>query len=106
MDYAHNRDISSLTIISDDEYASGLELMEYKLKKDPEIKVRNVKWVKKARWVRTQNIYTSSGVSAGIDMALGFIADTYGLETAESIAKGIEYIWNPDNEDDKFASFY
>ncbi len=63
----------------------------------------NVKWVKKARWVKDANTYTSSGVSAGIDMALGFIADNYGKEKAESIANGIEYIWNKDCEDDVFS---
>jgi transcriptional regulator GlxA family with amidase domain len=66
----------------------------------------DVKWVKKARWVRDENIYTSSGVTAGIDMALGFIADNYGEERAESIAKGIEYIWNKDSEDDIFSLLY
>ena len=66
----------------------------------------NVKWIKKARWVKDGNTYTSSGVSAGIDMALGFIADVYGLEMAEQIATGIEYIWNKDREDDIFSSLY
>ncbi len=31
----------------------------------------NVLWVEKARWVVDEKYYTSSGVSAGIDMALG-----------------------------------
>ncbi|HBF37290.1 MAG TPA: dimethyladenosine transferase [Firmicutes bacterium] len=66
----------------------------------------NVSWVKKARWVKDQNIYTSSGVSAGIDMALGFIADTYGEEQAEVIANRIEYSWNKDSEADMFYSLY
>lgn len=65
-----------------------------------------VKWVKKARWVKDGNIYTSSGVSAGMDMALGFIADYFGIETAENIKKGIEYIWNSDCEDDIFSELY
>ena len=30
---------------------------------------------KKARWVVDGRFYTSSGISAGMDMALGFIAD-------------------------------
>jgi transcriptional regulator GlxA family with amidase domain len=65
-----------------------------------------VQWIKKARWVKEGNIYTSSGVSAGIDMALGFIADNYGMPKAEEIAKGIEYIWNRDSKDDIFSSMY
>ena len=66
----------------------------------------DVKWVKKARWVKDGNIYTSSGVSAGIDMTHGFIADHFGIEAAKNIAKGIEYIWNPDSKNDIFAELY
>lgn len=62
-----------------------------------------VKWVKKARWVRAGNLYTASGVSAGMDMALGFIADQFGQAVAEQIAAGIEYLWNRDREADPFA---
>ena len=64
----------------------------------------NVTWEKKARWVVDGNIYTSSGVTAGIDMALGFIADRYGLDAAKKIAEGIEHLWNADDdEDDPFS---
>lgn len=62
-----------------------------------------VKWVRKARWVKDGSIYTSSGVSAGIDMALGFVADVYGTGAAETVARGIEYIWNRDKDADAFA---
>lgn len=62
-----------------------------------------VNWVPKARWVKDENIYTSSGVSAGMDMVLGFISDLYGVEKAEQIANDIEYIWNRDEHDDPFA---
>ena len=37
-----------------------------------------VKWQRVARWVKEGKFYTSSGVSAGMDMALGFIVDYYG----------------------------
>ena len=40
-----------------------------------------VEWVKEARWVDDGNRVTSSGVSAGMDMALAVIARLYG-ETA------------------------
>lgn len=63
-----------------------------------------VNWIKKARWVRDGNIYTSSGVSAGMDMALGFVSDHYGLEIAEDIASRIEYVWNKDSENDIFMA--
>lgn len=39
-----------------------------------------VKWVAEARWVEDGPFATSSGVSAGIDMALGVIARLYGRE--------------------------
>ena len=63
----------------------------------------SVNWIKKARWVKAGKFYTSSGVSAGIDMTLGFISDTQGLQTAQAIANGIEYIWNSDMDNDPFA---
>ena len=63
----------------------------------------DAEWIKKARWVRDGNIYTSSGVSAGIDMALGFVADHYGMEAAEANARKTEYLWNRNAGDDPFA---
>ena len=60
-------------------------------------------WVGRARWVRDGKYYTSSGVSAGIDMALGFVADHYGREAAEENARKAEYLWNADAEEDPFA---
>lgn len=62
-----------------------------------------VQWQKKARWVQDGKYYTSSGVSAGIDMALGFTADRFGEEKAAQIATFIEHVWNRNREDDPFA---
>jgi transcriptional regulator GlxA family with amidase domain len=62
-----------------------------------------VDWVYRARWICDGKFYTSSGVSAGMDMALGFIADRLGKEKAREIASQIEYIWNEDKEKDVFA---
>ena len=67
---------------------------------------QDVHWVKEARWVNDDKIYTSSGVSAGIDMALGFIGDLFGKEKALEISKGIEYMWNENSEYDPFAEIY
>jgi hypothetical protein len=47
----------------------------------------NVKWKYKARWVVDKKYYTSSGISAGIDMSLGFVCDRFGEEKAKEIAK-------------------
>ncbi|MGH1413865.1 MAG: DJ-1/PfpI family protein [Pelagimonas sp.] len=62
-----------------------------------------VDWVHSARWVEDGPFITSSGVSAGMDMALGAIALMHGDETAEKVAGWGEYIWNKDRHDDPFA---
>lgn len=66
----------------------------------------NVTWVREARWVDDGNRITSSGVSAGMDMALHLIARLFGQEEAERIAKGAEYIWNRDANVDPFAAIH
>lgn len=65
-----------------------------------------VNWVREARWVQDENIYTSSGVSAGMDMALGFVANQLGYEVAERQSIEIEYDWKEDPSWDPFASIY
>ena len=62
-----------------------------------------VKWVRQARWVVSEKYYTSSGISAGMDMPLGFIQDQVGQEEARKIADTIEYSWNNDPQKDIFA---
>ena len=64
---------------------------------------RRVDWVRKARWVVDGKFYTSSGVTAGIDMALGFVSDRSGQDYAQEIASGLEYLWNSDRDTDPFA---
>lgn len=66
----------------------------------------NTHWVTKARWVRDGNVYTSSGVSAGTDMALAFISDIWGEHKAREIADLAEYEWNSDATQDRFAQKY
>ena len=61
-----------------------------------------VRWVEKARWVEDGPFVTSSGVSAGIDMALAVIARLWGRERAERIAVGTEYEWHDDPSRDPF----
>ncbi len=62
-----------------------------------------VQWVRQARWVDDGDIITSSGVSAGIDMALSLIARLLGREMALTSARNMEYIWNEDAANDPFA---
>lgn len=61
-----------------------------------------VRWIRVARWCVSGKFYTSSGVSAGIDEALGFIADMHGLDEAQRIARTMEYVWNSDKNADLF----
>ncbi|KAL7957672.1 class I glutamine amidotransferase-like protein [Trichoderma compactum] len=63
----------------------------------------NVKWVRHARWVQDGNIWTSSGVSAGIDMIYAFIADQYGEEAASTVAAISEYTRNTNSTNDPFS---
>jgi transcriptional regulator GlxA family with amidase domain len=66
----------------------------------------NVHWIKKARWVRHGKIYTGSGVSAGIDMTLGFVSDLLGRGTAKQQANEIEYDCKENSEWDPFSELY
>ncbi len=63
----------------------------------------NVDWVKEARWVEDGKFFTSSGVSAGMDMSLAVIADLFGMAVADKIAIGCEYEWHKDSSRDPFA---
>jgi putative intracellular protease/amidase len=60
-------------------------------------------WQPRARWVEDGQFFTSSGVSAGCDMTLGFIAKQHGYEVAASTANTLEYLWNSDPSNDPFA---
>lgn len=64
---------------------------------------RDVLWQKSARWCVDGKYYTSSGVSAGMDMTLGFVSDTHSREEALKISNHIEYIWNEDMNNDPFS---
>jgi transcriptional regulator GlxA family with amidase domain len=63
----------------------------------------NVDWVLKARWVADGNIWTSSGISAGIDMMYAFMAELYGEDVAQELADSAEYRRNTDPDDDPFV---
>jgi len=62
-----------------------------------------VLWKRKARWVDDGNLVTSSGVSAGTDMALALIARMHGREMALTTARNMEYTWHEQADDDPFA---
>jgi putative intracellular protease/amidase len=62
----------------------------------------NVNWIRKARWVKDGKFYTSSGVSAGMDMTLGLLNELHGIEFARKVAFEIEYNWIENMEEDNF----
>ena len=81
---------------------------------------QDVKWIKGARWVKSPvgdgskatveqgtdiEIWSSAGISAGMDVALAFVAEYYGgTEVSRDIAKRLEYDWSEpgDGEVGKF----
>ncbi|KZV63160.1 DJ-1/PfpI family protein, partial [Peniophora sp. CONT] len=66
----------------------------------------DVKWVPQARWVHDGNIWTSSGVSAGIDGMFAFLAATWGEDVAKELADELEYERHIDSAWDPFAELY
>ncbi|KAJ2916916.1 hypothetical protein MD484_g3487, partial [Candolleomyces efflorescens] len=62
-----------------------------------------VQWVKRARWVVDGNIWTASGVSAGLDTIFAFIQEIYGSEVASLISAFMEYEPHSDPSWDPFA---
>ncbi|KAL8767614.1 MAG: hypothetical protein Q9209_005944 [Squamulea sp. 1 TL-2023] len=72
----------------------------------PSLSQRNIQWVKQARWVEDGNIWTSSGVSAGVDVTLAWIGRVYGEDVARVIAEGLEYTRQVDSGRDEFAQVW
>ena len=67
---------------------------------------KDTHWIAKARWVQDGNIFTSAGVSAGIDMSLALIAYIWGKDKALQIADWTEYHWVNKPDSDVFAEKY
>ncbi|KAH9437594.1 hypothetical protein MCOR27_007759 [Pyricularia oryzae] len=61
----------------------------------------NVTWVPTARWVVDGNVWSSSGVSAGIDMTYAFLSTILGSQLIGSVVNTLEYAphvnkdWDP-----------
>ena len=88
-------------LLSGKKATSNKRLFSWAVQESPD-----VLWVKKARWVRDGQIYTSSGVSAGMDMTLGFVADLLGCDIARQQSIEIEYDWKEDAGWDPFSEIY
>jgi len=68
-----------------------------------------VDWVHKARWTVAgddSKFWTSSGVSAGIDMSLAWVSHVYGEDMAKWIAQAEEYSRHDKADWDPFAELY
>jgi putative intracellular protease/amidase/DNA-directed RNA polymerase subunit RPC12/RpoP len=61
---------------------------------------KNIKTVHDKRYVDNGKIITTAGLSSGIDGALHLVSKIDGVGTAQLVALGIEYNWDPDG---KFA---
>lgn len=61
---------------------------------------KNITWVPTARWVQDGNVWSSSGVSAGIDAMYAFVGAVYGEDVATFMSLNLEYTrelhWNED----------
>lgn len=66
----------------------------------------NVNWIPKARWTQDGNIWTSSGVAAGIDATYAFVEAIYGLAAVDKILAGVEYDRHTDSHWDPWGDFY
>jgi len=62
-----------------------------------------VSWVEAARWVEAGKFFTSSGVSAGMDMSIAIINKFFGEQAAQSVLTGAEYTWHQDSTSDPFV---
>lgn len=65
-----------------------------------------VAWVPKARWVVDGNIWSSSGVAAGMDMTYAFISTVYSPEIAKQLADVMEYEPHTDPDWDPFSAVW
>ncbi|KFY25147.1 hypothetical protein V493_04811 [Pseudogymnoascus sp. VKM F-4281 (FW-2241)] len=65
-----------------------------------------VKWIAHARWVADGKVWTSAGVSAGIDAMLAWVGEVYGADHADELALFMEYERHGDPSWDPFAEYY
>ncbi|PPR01798.1 hypothetical protein CVT24_001694 [Panaeolus cyanescens] len=66
----------------------------------------DIHWISHARWIQSGNIWTTSGVAAGIDGVFDFVKTVYGEAVALDVANGIEYERQLDWRHDPFADLY
>ncbi|KAJ4287167.1 hypothetical protein N0V90_012565 [Kalmusia sp. IMI 367209] len=65
----------------------------------------NTNWIGDARWVVDGKIWTASGVAAGIDAMVAFVKCTWGEAVIKNVTTAMEYVANPNPQDDPFAVY-
>lgn len=65
-----------------------------------------MEWQHVARWVADGNIWSSSGVSAGMDLTLAWVGHLAGEEVADYVAMSQEYTRAKNSTDDPFAEIW
>lgn len=63
-------------------------------------------WVPKARWTVDGNIWTTSGISSGVDGTLAFIECLFGKEVARGLTVSMEWNRVEDASEDPFAAVH
>ncbi|KAK7457172.1 hypothetical protein VKT23_010471 [Stygiomarasmius scandens] len=66
----------------------------------------NTNWIPHARWVQDGNVWTSSGVSAGIDVTFAWLEAVFGNETATDVSVELEYSRHLNASEDPFADYW
>jgi transcriptional regulator GlxA family with amidase domain len=67
---------------------------------------KEVVWRSPARWVVDGNVWSSSGVTAGLDLIFAFIEEVYGEEVARELQGTVEYERGKGMCDDPFAELH
>ena len=65
-----------------------------------------VHWVAEARWVQSGNIWTTSGISAGLDGMYNYVQTIYGEDVALTLANDLEHERELDWKHDPFSKLY
>ncbi|KAF6753807.1 DJ-1/PfpI family protein [Ephemerocybe angulata] len=66
-----------------------------------------VHWIAQARWVRSsEKIWSTSGVSAGVDGTLNFMETIYGSDNATHLENAMEWTRVTDQDQDEFAAIW
>jgi transcriptional regulator GlxA family with amidase domain len=66
----------------------------------------DVNWVPTARWVVDGNVWTTSGVAAGLDGVFAFVSYAWGEDIAGPLADSIEYERHTNSSWDPFAKIF